>query len=247
MIQNHLVKLSLSSLLLITTSFSASALTLQRGTETHLTGTLGDVQVNYVDDNASLTGYLDSTGLVTGVNPGIPEKRVQYDLLNNAGNGSIFTFRVDYTPGTTVIGALDPQGFYDSAGTDQNYWGGLAYTTLFDSGFGVYSYNVANGSEWTIDFQADHVTWNHLGNGFFPDTATGLTEFGFNPTFSLSFAPGTTLGLMPAEVTGRDVTGASVISTGMVLSAVPAIPVPAAVWLFGSGLLGLIGVARRKV
>jgi hypothetical protein len=27
---------------------------------------------------------------------------------------------------------------------------------------------------------------------------------------------------------------------------IPAIPVPAAVWLFGSGLLGLIGIARRK-
>ena len=25
-----------------------------------------------------------------------------------------------------------------------------------------------------------------------------------------------------------------------------AVPVPAAVWLFGSGLLGLIGVVRRK-
>ena len=24
------------------------------------------------------------------------------------------------------------------------------------------------------------------------------------------------------------------------------VPVPAAVWLFGSGLLGLVGVARRK-
>ncbi|MBI5783055.1 MAG: VPLPA-CTERM sorting domain-containing protein, partial [Gammaproteobacteria bacterium] len=27
---------------------------------------------------------------------------------------------------------------------------------------------------------------------------------------------------------------------------VAVVPVPAAVWLFGSGLLGLIGVARRK-
>ena len=26
----------------------------------------------------------------------------------------------------------------------------------------------------------------------------------------------------------------------------PVVPVPAAVWLFGSGLIGLIGVARRK-
>jgi len=27
---------------------------------------------------------------------------------------------------------------------------------------------------------------------------------------------------------------------------VSAVPVPAAVWLFGSGLLGLVGIARRK-
>ena len=30
------------------------------------------------------------------------------------------------------------------------------------------------------------------------------------------------------------------------LTNVSAVPVPAAVWLFGSGLLGLVGVARRK-
>ncbi len=30
------------------------------------------------------------------------------------------------------------------------------------------------------------------------------------------------------------------------LNSVSAVPVPAAVWLFGSGLLGLVGVARRK-
>ena len=30
------------------------------------------------------------------------------------------------------------------------------------------------------------------------------------------------------------------------VSSVPAVPIPAAVWLFGSGLLGLVGVARKK-
>ena len=30
------------------------------------------------------------------------------------------------------------------------------------------------------------------------------------------------------------------------MASAPAVPVPAAVWLFGSGLLGLVGVARRK-
>jgi hypothetical protein len=28
--------------------------------------------------------------------------------------------------------------------------------------------------------------------------------------------------------------------------AMPAVPVPAAIWLFGSGLIGLVGIARRR-
>jgi len=36
-------------------------------------------------------------------------------------------------------------------------------------------------------------------------------------------------------------------STGQLTYAAPsAVPVPAAVWLFGSGLLGLVSVARRR-
>jgi hypothetical protein len=34
--------------------------------------------------------------------------------------------------------------------------------------------------------------------------------------------------------------------TGLLTYGVSAVPVPAAVWLFGSGLLGLVGVARRR-
>ena len=35
--------------------------------------------------------------------------------------------------------------------------------------------------------------------------------------------------------------------TGFLTPATVPVPVPAAVWLFGSGLIGLIGVGRRKV
>ncbi|MGB7934539.1 MAG: PEP-CTERM sorting domain-containing protein [Gammaproteobacteria bacterium] len=38
----------------------------------------------------------------------------------------------------------------------------------------------------------------------------------------------------------------SVFAWAVHLSDVSAIPVPATVWLFGSGLLGLIGISRRK-
>ena len=40
--------------------------------------------------------------------------------------------------------------------------------------------------------------------------------------------------------------GADIDAVGAISSAAPVVPVPAAVWLFGSGLIGLIGVARRK-
>ena len=60
--------------------------------------------------------------------------------------------------------------------------------------------------------------------------------------------------------TSTDVDGDGILGLGMVDGAFPgfnanfnlntaatsAVPVPAAVWLFGSGLLGLVGVARRK-
>ena len=46
-----------------------------------------------------------------------------------------------------------------------------------------------------------------------------------------------------------DITGYGTIDGqqhAFLLTNISAVPVPAAVWLFGSGLLGLIGVARRK-
>lgn len=35
-------------------------------------------------------------------------------------------------------------------------------------------------------------------------------------------------------------------TVGVVIQTIPTVPVPAAVWLFGSGLLGLVAVARRR-
>ena len=60
--------------------------------------------------------------------------------------------------------------------------------------------------------------------------------------------------------TSTDINGDGVLGIGMIDGAFPGfranfdfvapevsqVPVPAAVWLFGSGLLGLVGVARRK-
>ena len=71
----------------------------------------------------------------------------------------------------------------------------------------------------TIQFQAVGL------NG--TNSSLGLTEFAGNPWASGGSA------ITPLDFVNGNV-------------AISAVPVPAAVWLFGSGLLGLIGVARKK-
>ena len=52
--------------------------------------------------------------------------------------------------------------------------------------------------------------------------------------------------LLPHQ-SGSPFAGADIDAIGAATSAAPAaVPVPAAMWLFGSGLLGLVGVASRK-
>ena len=59
----------------------------------------------------------------------------------------------------------------------------------------------------------------------------------------LSLEPFSTLGITPGAYEWTWGTGASTDSFKLNVGAAP---IPAAAWLFGSGLLGLIGVARRK-
>jgi hypothetical protein len=68
-------------------------------------------------------------------------------------------------------------------------------------------------------------------------TGTGLTADSFNYWAAPGGGKGPFLSVARFQSTGPD---------GEYSDWVGAVPVPAAVWLFGSGLLGLVGVARKK-
>jgi hypothetical protein len=57
---------------------------------------------------------------------------------------------------------------------------------------------------------------------------------------------GFSLDLDPVEDGGLDISGSLAQTATAITRIGPVVPVPAAVWLFGSGLIGLLGVARRK-
>ncbi|MGB5718279.1 MAG: VPLPA-CTERM sorting domain-containing protein [Gammaproteobacteria bacterium] len=75
---------------------------------------------------------------------------------------------------------------------------------------------------------------------------TGWTHYIWNTTLGPNVDGGVTLQLKtscgPIEGCGVD----AFFDRISITTDVSAVPVPAAVWLFGSGLLGLVGIARRK-
>jgi len=104
--------------------------------------------------------------------------------------------------------------------------------------FGYHVYNNAGNFDWSlVDPQADSSSLNYVGNA----TASG-TDSTISKTFSLG--PGVYSlvfgGNPPAGTLGAQVGYQATLTTSPV-------PVPAAVWLFGSGVAGLIGLARRKL
>ena len=181
------------------------------------------------------------------------------------------TFQMDVNDGLDqgfVEGAGSPvntdtalTGFVDeTAGT----WGVASTNTFFGftwtasngklvTGAGDYALDTVTGtvSAGTPDpvGTADGVINFTIGAGqiagvidFAWQTSSGIrvvNVWDINADGSLSYAavPGMENGPFPGYNAGFELTGAGLVSP---------VPVPAAVWLFGSGLLGLVGVARRK-
>jgi len=103
------------------------------------------------------------------------------------------------------------------------------------------------GNTATIDFTGIRWSWAGTDNIVIYDSAAGdsgvaniscVLDCGNGDTYILDYIGHIELG-SPSGLGGEEVT----IHLEGIISAVP---IPAAAWLFGSGLLGLVGVARRK-
>jgi hypothetical protein len=93
-------------------------------------------------------------------------------------------------------------------------------------------------------------------NDYSPNTGadTGVTGVGGNPMASGPFqGSNANFDVTSLTITGVQTSATPILApncnfdpSGNLCAPPPTVPVPAAVWLFGSGLLGLVGVARRK-
>ncbi len=112
-----------------------------------------------------------------------------------------------------------------SVSINETVWdfGGSGISTgAIDNAVGTVSNVMVNAaSNVNGDFVVASIQFQVIGNG---SSALSLTEFALNPWANGGYA----------------------INPVFVDETFSTIPVPAAVWLFGSGLIGLIGIAKRK-
>jgi len=139
-----------------------------------------------------------------------------------------------YTLGTTIgVSPAIPQALMrGSVGfslTDNNGDG----ATLATSGTSIY--------KGQIDGNTARTLWDPATSFTAPFGSTSSSTFFGFPTREAAPAVGTNIGLL---ITFSLTPGDSVSFTSNF--DVAPVPVPAAVWLFGSGLLGLFGMLRRK-
>lgn len=124
-----------------------------------------------------------------------------------------------------------PDVGFDLTATYSGFDGGITYT--FTGG------SLSAGTLLTATFDTMAILSLGGGQGVF---TADLTYTGG------SLVAGLTSGRIEGNLlnaTSGDFSGAFTANT-MIAKAGAVVPVPAAVWLFGSGLLGLIGIARKK-
>ena len=109
------------------------------------------------------------------------------------------------------------------------------------------SYNSA-ASRWTTSssaFTFDNPTFIDFSS-FWDGSIDGLVRVSITGSGSVTFDTDTIEASVGQGVNSSGVSGNLNFNPTINSITVSSVPVPAAVWLFGSGLLGFIGIARRK-
>ena len=160
-----------------------------------------------------------------------PGGTISNDGTNTAGSGILIGSMI--VEGTAADGtyAVNANLNFDTAADTITVFGSIA-------GLGIFGQTLLSGSFDSFNYTAIPAPGGttEIFSGQGPDTKNTvlLTNLGVPTNTPFDF-----FGFSIESANGN------VVSTDIINT--QAVPVPAAVWLFGSGLLGLVGIARRKV
>jgi len=222
----------LAGLVFVQTHSALGALSFTRGIVT----SAGPEQFASTVDSDILVGGFTAPGVLSS-GLYIPETRIQYDTIDNdpTFTYSLSSWTLYYSSALApdIIGAATPLGYVDPAGNPVPQGGG-AYTTLFNAGYGIYTYNT--GAPWSIDYEADHITFTAVAGGVPPGGGAGdVTPGMYLPSFDIEFSPNLGVGSVAALALFSAPNGAG-YANGTVLGPV-LVPEPS------TSVLGLIGAS----
>lgn len=169
-----------------------------------------------------------------GIFTGTVDNLSEFSPFNN-GDSFTVRFEIDTTSGSPLFVGLDIEGttgtfgntsvgILDSfSGTEDSF----SMISVLDSPDGIFDGSPNSNISLAFIGGTEVFSGNDLAQSFFHTDFNSLT------------------GSFDADAAGYG--GDLLITSGAYLpGSLPSVPIPAAVWLFGSGLLGLIGFARRK-
>ena len=152
---------------------------------------------------------------------------IQFDFAGNPGAGA----GISTNGGTLALFDDSDIGFGSALEIGQD-GGHVVFTDNNDGSWNAEVFDVTNTSGGSITLSGDNsfslgIDW---GAGYFGDT-----------NYSLLSSPDAYLIVFD----GLDGSGDRISGNTLAIDLAP-IPVPAAAWLFGTGLLGIVGIARRR-
>lgn len=172
------------------------------------------------------------TALLLGAAATANAATVTYGLSNPVSGNSYGAVPMDSVSGTFV---------YDDVANTLT--GNIAYTWNYP----IQEIDMAYSADWAIDMDTGNLIASSVSctdsNALAPDGCADqiAPPAGFDG--SMSIIAGS---LGSASATLKRFTGGAPVASGYNTFELTEVPVPAAAWLFGSALLGLAGVGRRK-
>ncbi len=180
---------------------------------------------------SGLLGIVCSLGLVVaGFMPGI-SSAVSFDISWAGANG--YTMSGAFSYSDSLIGT----GVIDENSIDTLMLEAYLNTQL------IGTWNLTDGSTTTFNFNFDTNTQQFITGG--GSTSTSGQAWNWVGASGLGFVSGNPNQLL--SIDGALINDSTILTSSSTLTAtLSTVPIPAAAYLFGSGLLWLVGISRRK-